>query len=199
MPNPQPCTCSKTSQVNRCRPLRLIMRLSVAVLAVAALVGCSQTSAPVASGSAPVSSASPAGSSAGFSTSAPVVWADGTTGEPPTAGRLGLDESSRSAALELAGEAMVRYARPDMHFEVWWADLMPLLSAQGAAAYATVDPANIPVRAVTGPSTLPEWTTPEVARVSVPTDVGAYLVIVSRTDLDPVWRVERFAAPEVLS
>lgn len=66
MPNPQPCTCSKTSQVNRCRPLRLIMRLSVAVLAVAALVGCSQTSAPVASGSAPVSSASPAGSYAGF-------------------------------------------------------------------------------------------------------------------------------------
>lgn len=75
----------------------------------------------------------------------------------------------------------------------------PVLSARGTAAYVTVDPARIPVRQVSGPAGLPGWTTPEVARVSVPTDVGSYLVVVSRSDADPVWRVERFIAPGVLS
>lgn len=172
------------------------MRLCVAGLIVVALAGCSQTPGLGSASESPEPSAS---RSAGTSMSAPVVWSDGTTAEPPRPGRLGLDESSRDAAVELAEEAMVLYARPDVPFEVWWADLVPLLSAQAASAYVTVDPETIPVSEVTDPPLLPEWTTPEVARVSVPTDVGAYLVIVSRTDLDPVWRVERFVAPEVLS
>ena len=52
---------------------------------------------------------------------------------------------------------------------------------------------------MTGAADLPGWDTPEVARVTVPTDVGVFLVVVSRSDADPVWRVERFVAPEVLS
>ena len=172
------------------------MRLCVAGLVVVALAGCSQSPGLGSASDPPASSTS---RSAGASMSAPVVWSDGTTSEPLTAGRLGLDEQSREAALARAEEAMVLYARPDVPFDVWWADLLPLLSAQGASAYVTVDPVNIPVREVTGPAALPGWNTPEVARVSVPTDVGAYLVILSRTDLDSVWRVERFVAPEVLS
>ncbi len=124
---------------------------------------------------------------------------DGATTALPDPSHLGLDEASRSAALELAETAMGLFARPDVPNEVWWADLEPVLSARGAAAYVTVDPARIPVRQVSGPADLPGWTTPEVARVSVPTDVGSYLIIVSRSDADPVWRVERFIAPEVLS
>lgn len=122
-----------------------------------------------------------------------------TTTAPPDPGGLGLDEASRSEALELAETAMGLYARPDVAYEVWWADLQPMLSAGACAAYVTVDPARIPVRQVTGPAELPEWTTPEVARVSVPTDVGSYLVVLARSDVDPVWRVERFVPPEVLS
>ena len=51
---------------------------------------------------------------------------------------------------------------------------------------------------VTGPATLAPSSLPAVARVSVPTDVGAYLVVLSRTPDSPIWQVERFIAPEAL-
>lgn len=110
-----------------------------------------------------------------------------------------MDEASRREALWLAGHGMGVFARPGLPAGLWWADLQPLLSAQASLAYATVDPASIEVQQVTGAAYLAEWVTPEVARVSVPTDVGVYLVVVSRSDTDPVWRIERFIAPEVTS
>ena len=163
-----------------------------AFIALAVLAGCAGQVAADASSPVPSPSAS-----TGMAPTEGVVWSDGSSAAASSPGRLGLDEASRSAALELAETAMGLFARPDVPYEVWWADLEPVLSARGAAAYVTVDPARIPVRQVSGPADLPGWTTPEVARVSVPTDVGSYLVVVSRSDADLVWRVERFIPPEV--
>ena len=147
----------------------------------------------------PTATASPASTAGASAGSGRVVWSDGATGAAPTPGRLRLDDASRDQAIALADRALALYARPDTAYDQWWGDLAPLLSAQATIAYATVDPANIPVRAVTGDAKLEGWDTPEVARVPVPTDVGVFLVVLSRSEADPVWRVERCLAPEVLS
>ena len=190
------------------------MRLStlVSLLAVAVLTSCSPTHAPATSPGTPLPAA-PSPSSPSTTTSSsqesapvasspaspPVVWSNGATSTPRPGSRLGLDETSRREALWRAGHGMGVFARPGLTAGLWWADLQPLLSAQASLAYATVDPASIEVQQVTGAAYLAEWVTPEVARVSVPTDVGVYLVVVSRSDADPVWRIERFIAPEVTS
>lgn len=166
------------------------------LLAVALLVSC-HPEAP--GGPTPPASRPASAAGASPSASAPVVWSDGSTRAAPKPGRLGLDDTSRQQAIGLAEQALALYARPDVTYDQWWADLSPLLSAQATLAYATVDPGTISVRAVTGDANLPSWDTPEVARVPVPTDVGVFLVVLSRSETDPVWRVERFMAPEVLS
>ena len=91
---------------------------------------------------------------------------------------------------------MTAFAQPDLDFELWWAGLEPLLSGSAIQAYRTVDPAQIPATEVVGEASLPGWDTPRIARVGVPTDAGVYLVIVSRNEADPVWRVERITPPE---
>lgn len=153
------------------------------------LVGCAE--ADELSGPVPT----PTQVSPSSNASAPMVWSDGST-TTPSPGHLELDAVSHREALELAELAMASFARPDLPYEAWWSDLQPLLSVGAAAAYVTVDPTNIPAREA-GEASLPEWTTPEVARAVVSTDVGSYLVIMSRSEVDPVWRVERFVAPEV--
>lgn len=168
---------------------------TAALLAVSLLVGCHAGATP--DGTIPPVPAQSRSASPPRST--PAVWSDGTTGAAPTPGHLGLDDASRDQAIALADRALALYARPDTAYDQWWGDLAPLLSAQATIAYATVDPANIPVRTMTGDAKLEGWDTPEVARVPVPTDVGVFLVVLSRSEADPVWRVERFMAPEVLS
>ena len=106
------------------------------------------------------------------------------------------DEASADAAKATAVAAMAAYARPDLPFDRWWAGLEPLLSGRAIPAYQTVDPVNVPVTRVTGEASLPDWDTPRIARVGVPTDAGVYLVVCSRNEADPVWRVERFVPPE---
>ena len=49
---------------------------------------------------------------------------------------------------------------------------------------------------LTAPVTLTPASTPLVARVSVPTDAGVYLVIMARTDESPTWLADRIMPPE---
>ena len=106
------------------------------------------------------------------------------------------DPAARDAATTTAREALSAYARPDVDQATWWAGLRPLLSDTAAAAYVTVDPARVPVRAVTGDPTLVDDTSPWLAGVTVPTDVGSYRVLLSRDTADAPWRVERFLPPD---
>ena len=55
---------------------------------------------------------------------------------------------------------------------------------------------NVPPTKITGTVTLTPASTPLVARVSVPTDAGVYLVIMSRSDDSPTWLADRIMPPE---
>ena len=105
------------------------------------------------------------------------------------------DEASTTAVLEASDVVMRAFARPDLAYEQWWAELAPLLSPKAQMDYQYVDPANIPVRTVTGEPVLVDDASASVAGVRVPTDVGDYLVTLSRATADPVWVVERLTPP----
>lgn len=88
-----------------------------AFIALAVLAGCvgqvaSDTSSPVPS---------PSAYGHGADRGRRLVGRSSAAASSP--GRLGLDEASRSAALELAETAMGLFARPDVPYEVWWAGL----------------------------------------------------------------------------
>lgn len=121
------------------------------------------------------------------------------TGEPLESPGAGLvwDDASRSAATTAAGAALTAFARPDPPYEQWWAELTPFLSAQAQVDYQYVDPINVPARAVTGPGVLLDEASVSIARVQVPTDVGDYVLILSRTEADAAsWLVESITPPE---
>lgn len=105
------------------------------------------------------------------------------------------DQPSRTAAADAATTAMTAFARPSLDYATWWGELEPLLSADAAQDYAYVDPANIPATQVTGPATLADETSAYVARVIVPTDVGDYVVVLSRSDGAAAWLVTRLTPP----
>lgn len=105
------------------------------------------------------------------------------------------DAGSRAAATARAAEIMTAFARPTLGYEDWWADLAPLLSEQAQQDYSFVDPANIPVHAVIGDPVLVDESSAFLARVQVPTDVGVYELLLSRTDATASWVGESITPP----
>lgn len=119
---------------------------------------------------------------------------DGHEVEPPSSPTW--DDVDRQAAVDAAVTALELFARPDQPYEQWWAELGPLMSAQAQVDYQYVDPVNVPARAVIGGGVLVDETSASIAGVEVPTDVGTYVVTLSRTDDRAPWLVERFAPPQ---
>lgn len=105
------------------------------------------------------------------------------------------DASSRAAAVARAAEIMTAFAQPTRPYEDWWADLAPLLSEQAQQDYSFVDPTNIPVSALTGAPVLVDESSAFLARVEVPTDVGVYELLLSRTDATAPWVGESITPP----
>lgn len=106
------------------------------------------------------------------------------------------DARARAYALRVAETAMRAFARPEIGEATWWAELSPLLSPAASSAYQGTDPAEVPARTVTGEPTLVDESSTYLAPVSVPTDVGVYLVLLSRADQGSPWLVERITPPE---
>ncbi len=129
-------------------------------------------------------------------TGVPEQHDDGSTGTPVPGSTLTLDQASRDSAIERGQTVMSLFARRDVEATQWQADLAPYLTPPAAQAYQYVDPANVPPTKITGPVTLTPASTPLVARVSVPTDAGVYLVIMARTDESPTWLADRIMPPE---
>lgn len=128
---------------------------------------------------------------------APEQLDDGSTLQPsPSSPPLRVDAASRAEATKAAAAAMTLFARQDVDAQTWWSELVPLLSAKAAQDYRYVDPANVPVTEMTGSVKLLPQETASVARVSIPTNAGVYLVVLSRTAAEPRWVVERFTPPE---
>ena len=118
---------------------------------------------------------------------------------PPT-----WDAESREAAKKAGIRMMRDFARPRLSAQRWWGELEPLLSPAARTAYAGTDPASVPASAVTGPAVLlddtdgPDAASPWLAHVEVQTDVGRYVVLLSRTGDGSPWLVERLTPPRAL-
>jgi hypothetical protein len=161
--------------------------------ALAAVLACTACSAPASStapqGQTPSASAAPATLSSGGRSQAP----GGTA--PPTLG-IAWDEQSKTSALDTATKAMDLYARPTVADTVWIQDLGQLLTPQAAADYQYTDPADIPVRKITGPGRLKiDQANGFGCHVVFPTDAGDYDVQLLRAAAGKPWQVNRFTPP----
>lgn len=105
------------------------------------------------------------------------------------------DSASRTAAVTAAETVMAAFARPDLPEDAWWAAVQPLLAVEAARDYAYVDPTSVPASEVTGPGTLVQDSSAHLAGVEVPTDVGPYLVLLSRADATAPWLAQRLTPP----
>jgi hypothetical protein len=109
------------------------------------------------------------------------------------------DIDSGARAVQTATATLTAFARPTLDDDQWWAELAPFLSDAARTAYEGTDPANVPVTAVTGPGELGPWESGYLAKVTVPTDVGTYQVLLSRAGQYTPWTVEQITPPEGLN
>jgi hypothetical protein len=116
---------------------------------------------------------------------------DGEVVMPPE-----VSSASGTAALEAASTALSKFAQPDLSAEEWFNQMVPLLSQAAAIAYEGTDPAQIPVRQVTGAGRILEGSTEVSLIVEVPTDVGPYNVTLIRQDATAPWLADRIRPAE---
>jgi hypothetical protein len=164
------------------------------------LAGCGGTGgAPPTAPDTSTSSTSPS-----VSASAEASPLDADTGAPTgdTASPT-WDQRTAGAAGEAAAAATAMFVRKDLPAAGWAARLAPLLTDRAAADYLgddpagpSTDPGNVPGTAVTGTAVASPGPSPYLAAVTVPTDAGRYVVLLSRTDGSAGWLVERFVLPE---
>ncbi|WP_380169632.1 hypothetical protein [Jannaschia sp. R86511] len=112
-----------------------------------------------------------------------------TPGPAPT-----WDEAALIAAASSARDAVAAFTS-DADDAVWWTTVSPLLSPTAQQAYVATDPAEVPGSTVLDVSTVLDAGSAYLARVLVPTDAGDYEVLLSRTESDAPWLVERFGLP----
>ena len=170
------------------RSSRRLTPLLVATATALALSACTATS----SSQAPLSQAP-----AATTPSAAPMEAEGDFAEPGTAATW--DQPSADAAAQAATTAMALFVSHPDDAASWWAQLQPLLSATAARDYVGVDPANVPARRVTGPAALEQDASAYLATAVVPTDHGAYTVLLSRQGGDEPWLVESLTPPSSAS
>ncbi|GAB7191810.1 hypothetical protein NUM3379_25180 [Kineococcus sp. NUM-3379] len=105
------------------------------------------------------------------------------------------DDASRAGAVRVAGDLLRAFARRDLPAGEWFDGISPMLSPVAAQDHLGTDPVNVPVGAVTGEPVVTDSSSVWLARVSVPTDVGAYEVLLSRTGRGAPWFAERITPP----
>lgn len=135
--------------------------------------------------------------------SAPLPTLTGTTGEsvPINEGQPRDDaevtaapeagKDSRQEALEAATTALSTFAQPQLGYDTWWEQMLPLLSQQGAIAYEGTDPSQIPVHQVTGAGVVVDGSTEVSLIVQLPTDAGLYNVSLTRQSAADSWLADR--------
>jgi len=141
------------------------------------------------------SSATPStpGSPTSRSTYSEPAEAEGEYAQPGTAATW--DQASADAAAQAATTAMTVFTSHSPDAAAWWSQLQPLLSPTAARDYAGVDPANVPARRLTGAAQVQADASAYLATALVPTDHGAYTVLLSRQGGDQPWLVERLTPP----
>lgn len=176
---------------------------AAAVVAVAALLagGCANQSADPSSAPQPAATAAP--------TTSPGAAADAGDLEaelPELAPSPTWDAAARTQAAQVATAVMTAFTDHQASPPAWWEHLAPLLTLSAQSAYQGTDPTQVPATTLVGPATPPADPDPAIgqssaylARVSVPTDVGAYTVLLSRTGQGAPWLAERITPPPALA
>ena len=175
------------------------MRAGIALVAAgglaALLTGCGESAMP-AQQVAPVSTPTVSAPARDEPTPAPDGLINQDTGETEGAHAVPTwDPASREAATLAATKVMEAFARPGLGYGEWWAGLGPPLSAQAQIDYAYTDPTSVPAKAVTAAPLIVDESSAYIARIDVPTDVGTYVVVLSRVDANAPWLAERITPP----
>lgn len=115
---------------------------------------------------------------------------------PTPSGQPTWSAEARKSAVNRAEEAMTAFTSTDTSADAWWKGLKKHLSQTARSDYSGTDPRNVPAREVTGQGKLVDDSSAYLARVRVPTDIGGYEVLLSRTGNAGPWMVERMTPPE---
>ena len=117
-------------------------------------------------------------------------------GELATLGTVtSLTAADEEAAAERAEAFMTAFATTAQPSADWWADVQGHLTTAAAEEYAYVDPAAVPVTEVGRARLVRSDASPSLVRTSVRTDVGTYLVTLTRLGADEPWLVARADPP----
>lgn len=106
------------------------------------------------------------------------------------------DDQVDASAARTAQEVMVAFARPNLTPESWFAGVQPHLAPEVQEDYRYVDPANISPTKVVGAPKVVRTSSSDLARVSVPTDAGVWVVVLSRTASGGRWLVVDLISPD---
>lgn len=105
------------------------------------------------------------------------------------------DEKSIAAAVSVAEKLMAAFARPDVDETTWINGLYHYLTQAAGTAYAGTDPAKVPVSEVTGAGAVVEGHTAYALLVTVPTNIGPYVISLTRAAPTDPWLADRVTPP----
>jgi hypothetical protein len=105
------------------------------------------------------------------------------------------DETSTAAAVTVAEKLMIAFAQPTIDATTWINGLYPYLTQGAGVAYAGTDPAKVPVSQVTGTGSVVEGSTEYALLVKVPTNIGDYVVSLTRKSPADPWLADRVTPP----
>jgi hypothetical protein len=167
-------------------------RIVGTVFTIAALTGCTTPSPTNTPTPTPTTSTFTDGTTSTSRSTSPDGLNDGPDAPTPNTA----DETSQQAAVRVAEKFMTAFARPDLDPHSWINGLYPYLTQQGATAYEDTDPSNVPTHTITGPGTVVEDPTDYALLVKIPTDIGVYVVSLTRKTATDAWLVNRITPPD---
>jgi hypothetical protein len=167
--------------------VRAAAAILAAALTVTAVAGCSPQQEP-----APT----PTASSSTRATTAPETPSpDGLEDGIDIPAAAPADETSTAAAVTVAEKLMTAFAQPNIDATSWINGLYPYLTQGAGVAYAGTDPAKVPVSQVTGTGSVVEGATEYALLVKVPTNIGDYVVSLTRKSPTDQWLADRVTPP----
>lgn len=122
-----------------------------------------------------------------------------TSSSPENPATTGAAMPAMNEPVTAAQTIFTAWARPELDYETWWAELEPMLSPTGQQAYAGTDPAAIPKLKVTGSYRLdpkPPDDPNTTALVHVPTNLGSFGLFLVHDGEGQPWRLLRLIFPE---
>lgn len=105
-------------------------------------------------------------------------------------------DGDRVRAEKTARKVLTTWARPEVPYKRWWADLEPLLSPEARDDYSYTDPTVIPALKIRGAGVEDSGPyDPWVATFYYPTSAGRFGVDLARSHQDGKWRAYSIVFP----